>query len=201
MRAHPVLHITGRMLLLACCNAVACSVDGSMGSEERVDIGSNAPAGAEEVAADATGAPSSEATNSANSAAPRVSADVATAAYGPCVQENSACGGELGLCAVGSDGFHRCLPPCEEDADCPEPVGAAAVPTCLHDDVIVNGVSGECLLMCAGDEECPGDSVCFYGVCEFSNAGIDGFPQPGEADQACPSNVATSDGLSCAVLP
>lgn len=87
--------------------------------------------------------------------------------YAPCI-DNPHCGMGSGLSSMSSDGTCVCKVFCEEDADCPAPATGMTAPVCVHDDLIINGMSGECSLPCSDTQTCPDELTCDGSVCRFA---------------------------------
>jgi hypothetical protein len=104
-------------------------------------------------------------------------------AYGPCV-DNPSCGEGSGLASQSSDGTCFCTVFCEQDGDCPQPATGTVRPRCIHDDLVINGMSGECELPCALGDRCPDGSACNGGGCRFDSGssavdgGVSSVPRP-----------------------
>ncbi|HMI91589.1 MAG TPA: hypothetical protein VK509_09520, partial [Polyangiales bacterium] len=74
-------------------------------------------------------------------------------AYGPC-QHNPLCGQGSTLFEQSLSGECVCVNFCESDDECPQPATGTVRPKCVHDDVVQNGMSGQCELPCAAGDSC-----------------------------------------------
>jgi hypothetical protein len=93
--------------------------------------------------------------------------DDPVAYYGPCT-DNPYCGMGSGLGTQSDDGTCTCTVFCEEDVDCPMPGSGTSVPFCELDDLVINGMNGECKLACDDTQTCPDEMACQNGRCRFA---------------------------------
>ena len=113
-------------------------------------------------------------------------------AYGPCTPTTECGGGSRHRVSRARRGECICTVYCDDCGRLPQSGRPArSVPTCVFDDVVVNGHSGECELPCDAGERCPDGAACTGGVCRFSST-ASGCTEP-----SCSDAGATSIPASC----